>query len=178
MVAAGGGVLEMGRRSIGAAGGGALDVGRLSATGGGTLDELRAAGGSERGRTTAKPGTSWARIWSSQARAADTSTGSGVTSWVGLGFSSGGSTSVDAKRNGPPAGGSLGGRLTISPCSGTGSDLTIGSVLPKPLFAAGGAGPAPGGDDEIGRCGIGTIGGALAVLGSCGRGTMGTAGPS
>src|SRR5450755_3889807 len=127
MVAAGGGVLEIGRRSIGATGGGALDVACLSATGGGTLDELRAAGGSERGRTTAKPGTSWARIWSSQARAADASTGSGVKSNVGVGFSAGGRTSVEANRKGAPAtGGSLRGRSTTSALRAACSGLAMG----------------------------------------------------
>ncbi len=75
IVAAGGGLLEIGR---GTATGGAFLSNAGGPAGGGALLEVREGGGSERGRTTAKPGTSCARIWSSHARAAEANTGSGV----------------------------------------------------------------------------------------------------
>ena len=72
----------------------------------------------------------------------------------GLGFSGGGSTNVDVKRNGAPAaGGSLGGRAVTSAC-GAGSGLAIGSVPLKPLWlllGEPGPGAVAGGDEEIGR---------------------------
>ena len=95
------------------------------------MGEVR-GGGSDPGFTTANPGTSCARICCSQTVLADAKSGSALKSSVGVGFSIGGSTSVEAKRR-------AGGRL--DDCFG-------------------GSGAAAGGEDEIGRCGIGTMGGA------------------